>query len=53
MDKSMEKGQKMEKQKEKNWLGVLGGGDRIERKVDKWTFIEKLLCTSDYAIMMM
>lgn len=43
----------MEKREEKNWVGVLGGGDRIERKVEKLTFIKKLLCASDYEIMIM
>lgn len=37
-------------EKKKDCMRVLGGRDGIERKVEKLTFIENLLCASDYEI---
>lgn len=42
------RGQKMEKQQEKDWVGVLGERNGIERTMEKLTWIENLLCASDY-----
>lgn len=47
------KGDRKWRNRKKDWVGLLGGGDRIERKVEKLTFIENLLCASYCEIMIM
>ena len=37
----------MEKQEEKDWVGLLGERSGFERKIEKLTFIENLLCAND------
>ena len=49
----------MEKWEGEDWVGLLGERNGFERKMEKWTYIENILCAnsdeivSEYEIMIM